>query len=164
MYVGAASPRGGGQVAAFGMPGTIPVGWWGAGALSEPRFWSSLGLWGLFRQVMNECDAITDNPHMSGHAPGKINVVGRTTCLYSVKLLSIETRLQLKRGCFLFFCSWTTVDTGINGAWDTKKVQANAAAACTPGTYRGRTAHTVWFYSGNRPTVFTTTSHFTFTC
>ena len=97
------------------------------------------------------CDVETDYPHKSTHVPGTINVVGRTRCNVSMNVIGVRTVLEKGNLCIGLFCLWyTRVGTwGENQQNYRTQVQANSAASCVSGVYRGYSEHWGAFPSGH---------------
>jgi hypothetical protein len=75
------------------------------------------------------CNAISDYPHNSTHAPGMINVVGRGVCDYPVGSIDVVTGL--------FRGGTTIVGTGARVQANVASLSVPAPAPCVPGGYLG---------------------------
>jgi hypothetical protein len=111
----------------------------------------------------NVCWGRTDDPHMSTHNPGAVNVVGKTWCHGMPMHMSVETELQRKQCTALMLCSWTRISSGYYERLAARRVQANAAASCIPGWYRGLSSHVV-FMTWGQNRIATVTDQFYFSC
>ena len=94
------------------------------------------------------CEHDVHHPHNSGHAPGRINVVGETGC--DVVMLNIIVTVELhKQQCLWFVCVWAVVDWTHPPETGNFWVQAEANIPCQPGTYRGRINSTLVWPNGD---------------
>lgn len=98
-------------------------------------------------------EVATDSPHNSHHAPGTINVEGRTfDCTSNMPFMKVSVSLRKGSYCWGTSCwSWTNVgNSGSKQANHKKKVKSNAWVNCADGVYKGVTTHEITFPSGHQ--------------
>jgi hypothetical protein len=88
------------------------------------------------------CKLSVDNPHLSTHAPGTVNVVAAITCNGAVSALALTVGLA-RDGLELNRSSFTNAHGPI--------LKGNVAAPCVSGTYQGAAEGTVTFPPGSIP-------------
>jgi hypothetical protein len=94
------------------------------------------------------CYGQTDLPHVSRTVYSNVNVHGRTSCGVPLPI-SVGVVLQ-KEKSFWFFYWWSTLGYNFYANIATL-AQTNAAAVCSKGWWRGRSAHTIAFPLGYLP-------------
>jgi hypothetical protein len=88
------------------------------------------------------CRLRVDDPHLSVHEPGNVNVVARTTCTSIVE--SIELQVTLMRGGL-------AVATNVHSKPNGNLLKGAAATRCRDGLYQGVARTTIIFPPGHNP-------------
>ena len=75
------------------------------------------------------CVGRSDNPHLSGHAPGNVAAQGHTDCLVSLPYIHVDSTLY-RHDCFLFICWWTQVGYDEQTLFGARSVRAIPSYSC----------------------------------
>lgn len=90
-----------------------------------------------------DCDLNVQNPHNSRHVGGMVNVVVVATCTSTVTSISLNAALYRD--------DHRVKESGATTSYGVKSKQANAAVACSNGTYQGWGNYAVVFPPGYKP-------------